>query len=59
MFSESSGTILTTDYKLFLTCIFLAGLLTGGVIGAIVLNYKEAQWRKVNDNVHHNCTMRR
>lgn len=42
---ELTGSILTADYKLFLASIYFAGVLTGGVIGAIVLAYKEKQWR--------------
>jgi hypothetical protein len=40
---------LTADYKLFLASIYFAGVLTGGVIGAIVLAYKENEWRKRNE----------
>lgn len=36
---------LSPDYKLFLLSIFISGVLTGGLIGAIVLNIKQAQWR--------------
>jgi hypothetical protein len=46
---ELTGSRLTADYKLFLASIYFAGVLTGGVIGAIVLAYKEHEWRKRND----------
>ena len=49
MIPEFNGVIMSFDYKIFLASIYLAGLLTGGVIGAVVLTYKEAQWRKVNE----------
>lgn len=38
--------MLTPEYKLFLLSIYFVGVLTGGVIGAIILNIKQAQWRQ-------------
>lgn len=46
---EFNGIILSPDYKLFLASIYFAGVLTGGVIGAVVLAYKENERRKRND----------
>ena len=43
---EFSGIMLTPNYKLFLASIYFAGVLTGGIIGAIVLAVKEADWRQ-------------
>lgn len=43
---EFNGIILSPDYKLFLASIYFAGVLTGGIIGAIVLAVKEANWRQ-------------
>ena len=43
---EFNGIILAPDYKLFLASIYFAGVLTGGIIGAIVLAVKEAEERK-------------
>lgn len=47
---EFSGIVLSPDYKLFLFSIYFAGVLTGGVIGAIVLAVKEAEERKREKN---------
>lgn len=41
--------ILSPDYKLFLFSIYAAGVLTGGIIGSIILTMKESQWRKRNE----------
>ena len=38
--------ILSPDYKLFLFSIYAAGVLTGGIIGSIILATKEANWRQ-------------
>jgi hypothetical protein len=43
---QFNGIILSPDYKLFLASIYFAGVLTGGIIGAIVLSIKEAQFRE-------------
>jgi len=46
MILEFNGMILSPDYKLFLASIYFAGILTGGIIGAVVLNIKDAQFRE-------------
>ncbi len=35
-----------TQYRLFIASIYFIGVLTGGVIGAIVLAVKESNWRQ-------------
>jgi len=46
---ELTGITLTPDYKLFLASIYFAGVLTGGIIGAIVLSIKEANLRNIRN----------
>lgn len=46
---EFNGIILSPDYKLFLASIYFAGLLTGGIIGAIVLSIKESNLRNIQN----------
>ena len=45
-FDPFNGVMLSPDYKIFLASIYFAGVLTGGIIGAIVLAVKEADWRQ-------------
>lgn len=37
------------NYKIFITSIYLLGMLSGGIIGAIVLAVKEVEERKRNE----------
>lgn len=46
---EFSGAVLTPDYKLLLLSIYFVGVLTGGIIGSIVLALKKSEWRNRNE----------